>query len=92
MTLTREQADKINVELHTILGKYFFDDTLHIIQAECLAKWAYRRVKTWPDLLAACEAALTVINKLHPGNPEEARYKLSLERKLEAAITKAIPE
>lgn len=50
MALTREQADKIEIDENVIVG---FSGSGGDICAEQLAKWAYRRLETWPDLLEA---------------------------------------
>lgn len=52
MALTREQTNKIKINPDVIVG---FSGTGGDICAEQLAKWAYRRLETWPDLLDACK-------------------------------------
>jgi len=57
MSLTKEQADKIEVKRDTEVGDlYSYEGAHHKICAEYLAKWAYRRLETWPAFLEACEA------------------------------------
>ena len=51
MALTREQADRIEIDEDVIVG---FSGSGGDISAEQLSKWAYRRLKTWPALLEAC--------------------------------------
>ena len=50
MAITRKQADKIKIDGDVMVG---FSGSGGDICAEQLAKWAYRRLETWPDLLKA---------------------------------------
>ncbi len=52
MAMTREQADKIEIDEDVIVG---FSGSVGDICAEQLARWAYRRLETWPALLATCK-------------------------------------
>lgn len=52
--MNREQADKTEIDENVIVG---FSGTGGDICAEQLAKWAYRRLKTWPALLDALHFA-----------------------------------
>lgn len=56
-TSKAEKANKIQIERDMIVGHYLFDGTLHYIKAECLLKWTYRRLETFPALLAAIAKA-----------------------------------
>ena len=57
MALTREEADKIEIDEDVIVG---FSGSGGDICAEQLAKWAYRRLETWPDLLDTLRYIITL--------------------------------
>ena len=61
MALTKEQANKIKIDPDVIVG---FSDSGGDICAEQLAKWAYRRLETWPDFLDCIQEILPVIKCL----------------------------
>ena len=50
MALTKEQSNKIKIDGDVIVG---FSGSGGDICAEQLARWAYRRLETWPDLFEA---------------------------------------
>ena len=52
--MTKEQADKIEIDEDVIVG---FSGSGGDICAEQLAKWAYRRLETWPKMLDALRFA-----------------------------------
>lgn len=65
MTLTKEQGNKIKVERDTEVGDLCsYEGAHHKICAENLAKWAYRRLETWPDLLDIIQEILPSIKCL----------------------------
>ena len=65
MALTKEQANKIKVTRDTPLGDLCsFEGAHHSIYGDDLAKWAYRRIETWPDLLHCIQEILPVIKCL----------------------------
>lgn len=59
MALTKEQANKIEVKRDTEVGDlYSYEGAHHQIWAEHLAKWAYRRLETWPLAIDVCNDVL----------------------------------
>jgi len=56
MALTREQGNKIKIDGDVMVG---FSGSGGDICAEQLAKWAYRRLELWPDLLKVCEELIS---------------------------------
>lgn len=66
MTLTKEQANKIKVARDTEVGDLCsYEGAHHKICAENLAKWAYRRLESWPDFLEGCKNALWRLDPQH---------------------------
>ncbi len=53
MVLTKKQSNKIKVAETTEVA-YINGEKIY---AENLQKWAYRRLETWPELLATCKLA-----------------------------------
>ena len=85
MALTREQADKIKVTEDTEVGDLCsYEGAHHKITAENLAKWAYRRLETWPDLLDLMQEILPSIKCLK----ESGIYESWISR-VEAVIAQA---
>lgn len=54
MAMTRKQADNIKIDEDIIVG---FSGSGGDVRAEQLAKWAYRRLEKWPELLDALKRA-----------------------------------
>lgn len=85
MALTKEQADRIKVDLQTIVGAAAEGKP---ITAEELKRWAYRRLVSWPDLLKACEGFV----KLWPERDGQIKAMPEVTacwRQAKAAVAKA---
>lgn len=76
MALTREQADKIEIDENVIVG---FSGTGGSICAEQLAKWAYRRLETWPKFLSALRTAENELEQRYKAQEGSSIDKLALK-------------
>jgi len=87
--MTNEEMNKIQITRETEIGDLCsYEGAHHKIVAENLAKWAYRRLETWPDSMAACRKLVRFCESKERLNedgvcPVEA-YELA-----KAAITKS---
>ena len=75
--IERDRENAIKVKPITNVGQNAFLP----FPAIALACWAYRRLETWPDLLAACKVAVLALTH-EPINPDDIKF-------IEDAITKA---
>lgn len=79
--MNKKEANKIQVNRSTQVGSINGVG----IDAEDLEKWAYRRLKTWPELLTACEVAVLALTHT-PVNPKDIK---TIKKAIKEVIAKA---
>ncbi|HDY88834.1 MAG TPA: hypothetical protein ENH82_12075 [bacterium] len=85
--MTREQADKIEIDADVIVG---YSANGGDIDAEQLARWAYRRLETWPALLVALQAIIEWSNSRDGSAEQDEKNLIAIREIANKAIAKAI--